>query len=244
MSRPKLIFGDCLEHMQSLENASVNMVFADLPYGTTNCKWDTEIDLDLLWEQYLRVCTGPIVLFAQTPFDKKLGMSKIQLLRYEWIWRKSHPTGHLNANKMPLKSHENLLVFYKKLPQYNPIKTTGHKRKKATKRTDECEVYGKQKFKELNYDSTERYPVSVIDFPSDKQHCKLHQTQKPVELLRYMIKTYSNEGDVVLDNVMGSGSTGVACKLENRKFIGIEKDWEFFSIAYDRIHKTTTEDLL
>lgn len=231
----ELHFGDCLEIMKSLPDQSVDMVLADLPYGTTQCRWDTPIDLQRLWPEYIRVCRGPIVLFAQTPFDKALGASNLKMLRYEWIWKKTHPTGHLNAKRMPMKAHENLLVFYSKQPEYTPQKTTGHKRKTATKRYDDTEVYGDQKFKELPYDSTERYPLSVIEFPSDKQRLKLHPTQKPVDLLRYLIRTYTNEGDVVLDNVMGSGSTGVAALLEGRKFIGIEKDAEHFETAENRL---------
>ena len=231
----KLIHGDCLEHLGAIPDQSVDMVLADLPYGTTRCRWDTEINLDELWPHYLRICRGAIVLFAQTPFDKRLGMSKIDLLRYEWIWEKTHPTGHLNANRAPLKAHENLLVFYTKQPTYQPIKTTGHPRKTATKRRDNSVVYGEQNFDALAYDSTERFPRSVIQFPSDKQRLKLHPTQKPVDLCRYMIRTYTNQGDTVLDNVMGSGTTGVAAKLESRNFIGIEREPEFFQIASNRL---------
>jgi DNA modification methylase len=231
----QLIHGDCLEVMHDIPDQSVDMVLADLPYGTTQCKWDTEIDLQALWVHYNRICTGPVVLFAQSPFDKKLGMSQIHRLKYEWIWEKTHPTGHLNAKKMPMKAHENLLVFYSKQPLYQPIKTTGHKRKTATKHKDETPVYGKQSFEAVTYDSTERYPRSVLEFPSDKQRLKLHPTQKPVDLLRYMIRTYTREGDTILDNVMGSGSTGVACLLEGRNFIGIEKQADYFSVAEGRL---------
>lgn len=211
------------------------MVLADLPYGTTQCKWDTEIDLPLLWGQYLRICSGPIILFAQLPFDKHLGMSNIKMLKYEWVWEKSHATGHLNANKAPMKAHEKLLVFYNKQPKYHPQKTAGHIRKTATKRGDKTPVYGTQTFDALSYDSTERYPRSVLEFPSDKQKSKLHPTQKPVDLCRYMIRTYTDPGDIVLDNTMGSGTTGVAAVLEGRNFIGIEKDDQFFSIAQNRL---------
>ncbi len=230
-----LRLGDCLDVMSEIPDCSIDLIFADLPYGTTRCRWDTEIDLDRLWEHYLRISNGAIVLFAQPPFDKKLGMSKIELLKYEWIWRKTHPTGHLNAKKSPLKAHENLLVFYRELPTYNPIKTTGHPRKVATKRSDKTPVYGDQKFKELHYDSTERYPTTVLTFPSDKQRSKLHQAQKPLDLCRYIVKTYTDPGDLVLDNVMGSGTTGVAAMLEGRRFIGIEKDPEIFQVASNRI---------
>ena len=132
----KVIHGDCLEVMKSISDASIDMIFADLPYGTTKCKWDSIIDLKLLWEQYERIIkdNGAIVLTAQTPFDKVLGASNLKLLRYEWIWQKTHPTGHLNAKKMPMKAHENVLVFYKNLPTYIPNKTQGHKRKVSSKK--------------------------------------------------------------------------------------------------------------
>lgn len=237
MTHHRLMQGDCLELMKSIPDASVDMILCDLPYGTTACKWDSVIPFDALWEQYERICIGPIVLTAQTPFDKVLGASNIKLLKYEWVWEKTHPTGYLNAKRAPMKAHENVLVFYKRQPIYNPIKTIGHKRKTATKRHDFAETYGKQTFDELPYDSTERYPRSVLVFPSDKQTSKLHPTQKPVALMEYLIRTYTNEGMTVLDNCMGSGTTGVACANTGRNFIGIEMDEKYFQIAKDRIQK-------
>lgn len=236
-----IYLGDCLNILPKLADKSVDMVLCDLPYGTTRCKWDSPIDLQALWTQYRRICKGPILLFAQTPFDKVLGASNLPMLRYEWIWEKSHPTGHLNAKKMPMKAHENVLVFYEKLPAFYPIKTSGHVRKTATKRYDKTEVYGKQEFPPIAYDSTERLPRSVIRFPSDKQHTKLHPTQKPLALCEYLISSYSKPGDVVLDNAMGSGTTGVACKNLQREFVGIELDPNYFTEARIRIglHKPT-----
>lgn len=231
----QLMHGDCLEMMKLIPDGSVDMVLCDLPYGTTQNKWDSIIDLAALWVQYERICRGAIVLTAQTPFDKVLGASNIKLLKYEWIWEKTHPTGHLNAKRAPMKAHENVLVFYRRQPLYNPIKTTGHKRKTATKRHDLTETYGKQVFDELPYDSTERYPRSVLVFPSDKQTSKLHPTQKPVALMEYLISTYTNPGDTVLDNAMGSGTTGVACLNTERHFIGIELDDKYFAVASKRI---------
>lgn len=229
--------GNCLDILPSIEDKSIDLVISDLPYGTTQCKWDTQIDLTQLWGQYRRVCkpNAAILLFAQTPFDKVLGCSNLPWLRYEIVWEKTHPTGHLNAKKMPMKAHENILVFYDKLPTYNPQKTSGHARKTATKRKDATPVYGSQSFGELPYDSTERYPRSVITFPSDKQTSNLHPTQKPVDLLRWLVRTYSNAGDCVLDNTMGSGSTGEASILEGRNFIGIEKDPHYYSVARNRL---------
>lgn len=238
MTEPILLHGDCLDLMTTLPNNSIDMVCCDLPYGTTNCRWDTPLDLRQLWEQYRRVTkeNAAIVLFAQAPFDKVLGCSNLQWLRYELIWHKTHPTGHLNAKKMPMKAHENILVFYNKLPTYNPQKTSGHVRKTAVKRRDKTPVYGTQKFIELPYDSTERYPRSVLTFPSDKQQNALHPTQKPLALIEWLIATYSNIGDTVLDNCMGSGTAGVACKNLDRNFVGIELNETYYHIARARYH--------
>ena len=235
--KPALHLGCCLHLMAEIPDKSIDMICCDMPYGTTNCKWDTNLDLQIMWQHYKRIAkdNAAIVLFAQTPFDKVLGCSNLDWLRYEIIWEKTHPTGHLNAKKMPMKAHENILVFYKSLPTYNPQKTSGHLRKTATKRQDKTSVYGTQNFEPLPYDSTDRYPRSVLTLPSDKQRSKLHPTQKPLQLIEWLVKTYSNPGDVVLDNCMGSGTVGVACKNLNRKFIGIEKDETYFKIAQDRI---------
>lgn len=230
--------GDCLDLMRALPDASVDMVMCDLPYGTTQNKWDSIIPLESLWREYRRIARGAIVLTAQTPFDKVLGASNLAMLRYEWIWEKTHPTGHMNAKRMPMKAHENVLVFYNRQPTYNPQKTSGHKRKTATKRTDDCPTYGRQEFAPISYDSTDRYPRSVQIFASDKQRSKLHPTQKPVALMEYLIRTYTNEGDTVLDNCMGSGTTGVACMNAGRNFIGMEMDAGYFAIAQGRIAAT------
>ena len=235
-----LLHGDCLELMNDIPDKSVDMILCDLPYGTTRNKWDTPIDLNKLWEQYNRIIkdNGAIVLFAQTPFDKILGCSNIKMLRYEWIWEKTTATGHLNAKKMPMKAHENILVFYKKLPTYNPQKTTGHEPvHNYTKHQDDGSNYGKTKVGVSGGGSTERYPRSIQVFKTDKQKAALHPTQKPVALLEYLIKTYTNENEVVLDNCMGSGSTGVACINTNRRFIGMEIEEKYFKIAKDRILK-------
>lgn len=231
---PALHLGDCLDIMPTLRRRP-DMILADLPYGTTRCAWDSPIDLQALWAAYRAICGGPIVLFAQTPFDKVLGASNLRQLRYEWIWEKTNATGHLNAKRAPMKAHENVLVFYDRQPVYNPIKTTGHVRKTAAKRGDGSPVYGRQVLDGKVYDSTERYPRSVLTFPSDKQTSKLHPTQKPVALCEYLIRTYTNPGDVVLDNCMGSGTTGVACANTGRSFIGIEKDPDIFATAAARL---------
>ena len=233
--------GDCLELMKKIPNKSIDMILCDLPYGTTQAKWDSIIPLDKLWEQYNRIIkdNGAIVLFAQTPFDKVLGVSNLQMLKYEWIWEKTQATGHLNAKKMPMKAHENLLVFYKKLPTYNPQKTTGHTPMHSyTKRVEvqnNTELYGRMNKEISGGGDTDRYPRSVLIYPSDKQTNHLHSTQKPLALCEYMIRTYTNEGDLVLDNCMGSGTTGVAALNLNRNFIGMELDENYFNIAKERI---------
>lgn len=237
----KLYQGDCIELMDNIPDKSIDMIFTDLPYGTTRAKWDSVIDLGLLWEQYNRIIkdNGAILLFAQTPFDKVLGTSNLDMLRHEWIWEKTSATGHFNAKKMPLKAHENILVFYKKLPTYNPQKTRGHKpvnsfRKYAGKESD---LYGENTEDIVGGGSTERYPRSVLLFPSDKQKSNYHPTQKPEDLLRYMIRTYTNPGEVILDSTMGSGSTGVAAIKEGRNFIGIELDEKYYDISKERIQE-------
>lgn len=241
MSGLRTILGNCLEVMPTLHEQSVDLILADLPYGTTRCSWDSIIPLEPLWAEYRRICRGPILLFAQTPFDKVLGASNLPMLRYEWIWEKTNATGHLNAKRAPMKAHENLLVFYERQPTYNPQMTSGHARKTATKRGDGSPVYGKQNLDGIVYDSTQRYPRSVQTFASDKQRSKLHNTQKPLDLCEYFIRTYSNAGDLVLDNCMGSGTTGVAAMREGRKFIGIESDPAIFAVAESRLHGAMAE---
>lgn len=234
--------GDCLEVMKDIDDKSIDAIICDLPYGTTNCRWDSVIDLDLLWFQYNRIIkdNGVIVLFAQTPFDKVLGCSNLKMLRYEWIWEKTQATGHLNAKKMPMKAHENILVFYKNLPTYNPQKTTGHNPinsyTKYVSTQNNTEIYGNMDREISGGGETDRYPRSVQVFSSDKQKSKLHSTQKPIALLEYLVKTYTNEGDLVLDNTAGSGTTGLACKNLNRNYIMIEKDEKYFEICKDRVN--------
>ncbi|WP_421924848.1 DNA-methyltransferase [Lysinibacillus capsici] len=211
------------------------------PFGTTNCKWDTPINLQNLWRHYERIIkdNGAIVLFGQAPFDKVLGASNLQLLRYEWIWEKTAATGHLNAKKMPLKAHENILVFYKKLPVYNPQKTQGHKPVNSyTKYLDvqnKTEIYNNVSKEISGGGNTDRYPRSVLQFASDKQKLNLHPTQKPLALCEYLIKTYSDEGDLILDNCAGSGTTLVAAQNLNRNFIGIEKEEHYVEVSRKRL---------
>lgn len=194
-----------------------------------------------MWEQFERVIkkNGAILIFCQTPYDKVIGMSNLKLLKYEWIWEKTEATGFLNANKMPLKAHENILVFYQSLPFYNPQKTSHHNsahnsRKYATI-INNSQIYGKLTKDIFNGGSTERYPRSILTFQSDKQKNYILPTQKPVKLMEYFIKTYTAENKTVLDSFMGSGTVGIACINTNRNFIGIEKDDNNYRLAKERI---------
>ena len=243
----QLMFGDCLERMKEIPSGSVDLVLVDLPYQTTQNNWDSMIDLEEMWIQLDRICKPNTakLMFAQTPFDKILGCSNLKELKYEWIWEKTTATGHLNAKKMPMKAHENILVFYKSLPTYNPQKTIGHKPANSyTKHQDDGSNYGETKVGISGGGQTDRYPRSVQVFKTDKQKASLHPTQKPVALLEYLIKTYSNEGETVLDFTAGSFSTGVASLNTNRKFIGIEMDEKYFEIGVNRMSDLNNDYLI
>lgn len=250
LSANSLVNADCLEAMKYIESNSVDLILADLPYGTTNCKWDSILPLDELWIHYKRILkpNGAVILFAQTPFDKVLGNSNLKWLKYEWIWEKPHATGFLNAKKMPMKAHENILVFYNKPPKYYPQKTTGHKPMNSNvKKVDVCnrtEIYGKVKVEISGGGETDRFPRSVLRFSSDKQTSKssgfMHPTQKPIALVEYLIKTYTDENDVVLDNTMGSGTCPLGCVKLNRQYIGIDYDEKYYTMTIDRINNYLT----
>ena len=231
----KLYNNDCLKILPTLPDHSVDMVLADLPFGSTRNEWDHIIPMDQLWEQYKRLLKvgGVVALFGDEPFSSKLRLSNPKWYRYDWYWTKNNATGFLNANRMPLKRVETISIFYPKLPLYNPQKEIGYK--PYTSMTGfKTKNYGKFKsIKTVNDGS--RYPTNVLTF--NKVSKTIHPTQKPVDLLEYLIKTYTNEGMTVLDNVMGSGSTGVACKNLNRSFIGIEKDPDYFKLAEERINE-------
>jgi site-specific DNA-methyltransferase (adenine-specific) len=233
----KLKNGDCFELMKDIPNKSIDMILCDLPYGTTRNKWDSVIPFEPLWEQYNRIIkdNGAVALFSQMPFTADLVASNYKYFRYEWIWEKSSASGHLNANRMPMKKHENILIFYKKLPTYNPQFTKG--KAYVSTCSSHSSNYGKQKDNITTINDGKRYPVDIIKFSKD---IGLHPTQKPVALLEYIIKTYTNEGETVLDNCMGSGSTGVACVNTGRQFIGIELDIGYFEIAKNRIAEAQT----
>jgi len=241
MKRNEIYLGDCLELMpKHIEDKSIDMIFCDLPYGTTQNKWDSLIDLSKLWSEYKRVIkdNGAIVLFAQTPFDKVLGSSNLKMLKYEWIWRKSRPTGHLNANRMPMKAHENILVFYKKPPTYNKQMTIGkpnHVKDGAIRKTKATNNnYGH--FENVEQKKTNlKNPVTVLAFKQQDPNKILQPTQKPLDLIEYMIKTYTNEGDLILDNTAGSGTTGLGAKKLKRDYIMMEQDPDIYEIACKRL---------
>jgi DNA modification methylase len=237
-----LMQGDCLERMKDIKDGSIDMVLTDPPYGTTACKWDSIIPLEPMWEQLKRIIkpNGAIVMTASQPFTSVLTCSNLPMFKYCWAWDKVLPRGHLNAKKQPLRVIEDVCVFYAKQCTYNPQKTTGHKRKVArttyNKKGIGEQVYGREK-RDTFYDSTERYPKTLLQFSTANQSNKTHPTQKPVTLMEYLICTYTNEDETVLDFTMGSGSTGVACVNTNRNFIGIELDETYFNIAKNRINQ-------
>lgn len=242
-----IIHGECLEEMKKLPDKCIDMILCDLPYGTTQNKWDSVIDLNLLWEQYNRLIKddGCITLFSQTPFDKVLAVSKLELLRYEWIWHKNKSTGFLNSKRMPLKAHENILIFYKKLPKYNPQGLIEKDNPTINKgnRGKKKQGAGGSNYGTATKDSVQKYknyPKDILEFGVIMN--PVHPTEKPVDLCEYLIKTYTDEDDLVLDNCMGSGTTGVACKNIYRRFIGIELDEEYFKIAEGRINNIISEE--
>jgi len=242
--------GDCLEVMKTIKDNSIDAIITDPPYGTTACKWDSVIDFELMWLELNRIIkpNGAIVLFGSEPFSSALRMSNIKNYKYDWIWNKVLGKNFLLAKKMPLKSHEIISVFYKKQPTYNPQRTEkkSDSTLKREKRKMDCndksisEHYGR--IKRVNSDSDYKYPVTIQTFKQQNKSNQFlkkvfHPTQKPVELMEYLIKTYTNENETVLDFTMGSGSTGVACKNTNRNFIGIEQDENYFNIAKKRIEE-------
>jgi DNA modification methylase len=233
-----LYCGDCLEIMSTLPNASVDLILCDLPYGTTACTWDSVIPLASLWNEYRRIAkpSTAIVLTASQPFTSALVMSNPKWFRYCWVWEKPVGTGFLDANRKPLKCHEDICVFYGKQPTYNPQKWKGKPNHTSkTKERKTLSVYAGDHGRVETDLSGMKYPRSVIQFDKHSASERLHPTQKPVALMEYLINTYSNPGDTVLDNTMGSGTTGVAALNTGRTFIGIEQLPEYFTIAQARI---------
>ena len=234
-----IILGDCLEKLNQVNDSSIDLILTDLPYGVTRNKWDSVLNLDQLWVHLNRIkkISTPIILFGQGLFTSKL-MSSSNNWRYNLIWEKDRPSGHLNCNRMPLRSHEDIVIFYDKLPTYNPQMFKGNKNHKVGSQENQvCETnnnYGKftrsDKADELG---DMKYPRSVLKF--NKEHPQIHPTQKPVKLLEYLIKTYSNEGDMILDCCAGVGSTGIACKNTNRNYILIEKQKDYYNIICNKL---------
>ena len=239
VSGSALFQGDCLDIMPLIPDKSVQLILADLPYGTTACKWDSIIDLDLLWKQYKRILkdNGAILLFGSEPFSSNIRMSNMKMYKYDWIWNKKLAGNGILAKKQPLKIHEIVSIFNSKI--YYPLKTKGIFRKKMKLKVSE--INGGDGFCEETKND-DYYPVSIQEFGiGNLRKDRLHPTQKPVALLEYLIKTYTNENDIVLDNCMGSGSTGVACINTNRSFIGIELDETYFNIAKKRIEEVQND---
>ena len=239
---------DCLLGMQRIPERSIDCVICDLPYGVLNqnneaARWDVPIPFEPLWEQYRRIVkqNGAIILFAQGMFTAELMLSNPKMWRYNLIWNKDRTTGFLNANRMPLRCHEDIVVFYKKLPTYNPQMEQGipnHSRGKGKhKETNNC--YGSYKNLDDDVITDMKFPKSIISIKKEHETTVYHPTQKPVELIRYLIRTYSNEGDLILDNTCGSGTTAIAAYREGRKFICMEKDEKYFQIATDRYREET-----
>ena len=232
----KLMLGDCLEEMKNISDGSVDLLLTDLPYGTTACKWDSVIPMDLLWGHYFRVCkaNAAMVFTASQPFTTTLISSNLKDFRYGLVWEKPNAPNPFQAKIAPMKCHEDILVFYKKKPTYNPQMTQGKPYMGFSSETATIgEVYNSAKSKHRDNPEGTRYPRSVLRFAQERGG--LHPTQKPVPLMEYLILTYSNPGETVLDNAMGSGTTGVACQNAGRNFIGIEKDEQYFETAKNRL---------
>jgi DNA modification methylase len=236
--KKEILLGDCLELMKDIPNGSIDMILCDLPYGTTACKWDTIIPFDKLWEQYERIIkpNGAIVLTASQPFTSALVMSNPKLFKYEWTWEKSRPSNFPLAKKQPLKYHENILVFYNKQPTYNPIMTKGEKNHRTKICRGKNNIIGDDGTG-IGWANTSdmKYPKSVIKIKSTDSTKNEHSTQKPIELMEYLIKTYTNEGDLVLDNTAGSGTTGISCLNTKRQFILMEKEQKYYDIILKRV---------
>lgn len=245
----EIYLGDCLSLMGDIPTGSVDMILCDLPYGTTRNKWDSIIPLVELWKCYERIIkpTGAIVLTAQTPFDKVLGSSNLSMLKYEWIWEKNIATGHLNANKMPMKEHEDICIFYKNPPTYNPQKTLGNKKNHSKGHFTPQDDHGGYNYGKANaVDNAEtlgtlKHPTSIISISKPHPSVSIHPTQKPVEICEWLIKTYTNEGETVLDNCMGSGTTAIACINTRRNYIGFELDKTYYDLSLKRIADHTKE---
>ena len=235
----KLINGDCLEEMDKLieKGIVVDSIICDPPYGTTACKWDSIIPFDDMWERLNKLIkpNGAIVLFGSEPFSSALRMSNIKNYKYDWVWQKSRPANFMNAKYQPMKYHENILVFSIKRHNYYPIKFKGNKNHASKPRNGKSNIYNIKNNKNGIDTNDMKYPKSIANFKSTNSTKNLHPTQKPVALMEYLITTYTNENETILDFTMGSGTTGVACKNLNRQFIGIELDEKYYQVAKERL---------
>ena len=239
--KKEILLGDCLELMKDIPNGSIDMILCDLPYGTTKCKWDVIIPFDLLWKQYNRIIkdNGAIILFGVEPFSSALRMSNLKYYRYDWVWNKKKATNFLFMNKQPGKLTENICVFYKKQPTYNPQKTINKKisppRRFGRRNGYATELYGNMPTDGVgkNYEPDKKLPTNILDYYREDK--RIHPTQKPVALFEYLIKTYTNEGETVLDNCAGSGTTAIACLNTNRQFIVMEKEQKYYDIILKRV---------
>ena len=231
------MLGDCLERMKEIPDGSVDLILADPPYGTTACKWDSVIPFEPMWEQLNRIIkpNGAIVLFGSEPFSSALRMSNIKQYKYDWVWDKKKSGNIFLAKHQPMKTFENILIFSKEKHHYFPIMKPREKIKKSKNYGTGEAIGGNRAAEDKVYTYKEKYPIAILEFSNASQKGKVHPTQKPVALMEYLIKTYTNEGETVLDFTMGSGTTGVACKNLGRNFIGIEKDETYFKIAQERI---------
>ena len=235
---------DCLEGMKMIPDKAVDMILSDLPQGYTQNDWDIIVPFAELWEQYSRVIKddGAIILFGNGMFTADLMYSKRELWRYNLIWEKTTATGFLNARRMPLRAHEDICVFYKRMPFYYPQMTSGHKPVHAyTKHTSDGTNYGKTKTGISGGGSTDRFPRSVLKFPTDKQKSKIHPTQKPIDLCAFLIKSFTDENELVLDSCTGSASIPVACILSNRKYIAFETNKKYYKMAVKRIEQILSD---
>ena len=234
----ELMKGDCLELMKQIPDNSVDMILCDLPYGTTQNKWDSVIPFDQLWAEYRRICTGAIVLTSSQPFTSLMVVSNLVDFKYSWVWEKSSATGHLNAKRMPMKLHEDINVFCKGPSPYNPQDLKPFN--KIVRRGSNGSNFGESGNE--NFQEFTNYPRSILRYQTDPK--TVHPTQKPVALMEYLIRTYTHEGMTILDNCMGSGTTGVACANTRRKFIGIEMDEKYFEIAKNRVESAYSKNEL
>lgn len=239
---------DCLTGMDRLADGSIDAIICDPPFGTTDCDWDIQLPLDELWLQFNRVTkqNGAIVLFSQLPFAVDLINANRKMFRYEWVWSKPQVRGILNANKMPLRCHENILVFYRRLPTYNPQFSTGKAYVRAQQAKERCgnTVYAGHGANITRNDGAHYYPRDVVEFAcpnsNSKEEPREHPTQKPLALMEFLVKTYTNRWETVLDATMGSGSTGVACINTSRNFIGFETNKKFYAISQARLQEAQT----